>query len=58
MCNTEHYFCLGHDFFENRAIRKIRQFAGGDTYIIIYLEMQVLASRNNGRIFSEGIGSL
>ena len=57
MCNTDHYFCLGNDFFESRAIRKIRKFAGGDTYTIIYLKMLVLASRNNGRILSESIGS-
>lgn len=57
MTDTENYFCLGNDFFESRAIRKIRKFAGGDTYTIIYLKMMVLASRNNGRILSEGIGS-
>ena len=57
MVETQNYFCLGNDFFERRAIRKIRKFAGGDTYTIIYLKMLVLASRNNGRILSEGIGS-
>ena len=57
MVETQNYFCLGNDFFESRAIRKIRKFAGGDTYTIIYLKMLVLASRNNGRILSEGIGS-
>ena len=57
MIEAQNYFCLGDDFFESRAIRKIRKFAGGDTYTIIYLKMLVLASRNNGRIFSEGIGS-
>lgn len=58
MNEPENYFRLHTDFFESRAIKKIRKSAGGDTYAICYLRMLTLASMNNGRICSEGIGDM
>ena len=49
---------LRENFFESRAVKKIRTIAGGDTYMIIYLKMLILASKNDGWIYSEGIGSM
>lgn len=58
MNDSENYFRLHTDFFERRAIKKIWKSAGGDTYTVCYLRMLALASMNNGRICSEGIGDM
>lgn len=58
MNEPENYYRLHTDFFESRAIKKIRKTAGGDTYTLCYLRMLALASKCNGRIYSEGIGSM
>ena len=42
---------LRDNFFENKAIKKLRLIAGGDTYTIIYLKMQ-LKSINAGGILT------
>lgn len=41
---------LKEDFFEQRVI-KIKKIAGGDTYTIIYLKLQLLAMKNEGKLF-------
>lgn len=46
---------LKDDFFNQRAIKKLRKIAGGDTYTIIYLKLQLLALKNDGKIFYEGV---
>lgn len=56
MIQEENYCRLGGGFFEGRAIRKIRKMAGGDTYVVIYIKMLILAAENDGKIISEGIG--
>ena len=45
---------LKDDFFKQREIKKLRKIAGGDTYTIIYLKMQLLSVKNEGKIFYEG----
>lgn len=45
---------LKEDFFRQKEIKKLRRIAGGDTYTIIYLKMQLLSLRNEGVIFYEG----
>lgn len=39
-------------------LRKSGKLPGGDTYTLCYLRMLALASKCNGRIYSEGIGSM
>ncbi len=46
---------LREDFFDQTAIKKLRRLAGGDTFTIIYLKMQLLSLRNDGMIAFEGV---
>lgn len=46
---------LKNDFFTQPKIKKLRKIAGGDTYTIIYLKMQLLSLKDDGRLFYEGI---
>jgi len=46
---------LHKDFFKSREIKKLRKTAGGDTFVIIYLKMQLLSIESNGIIEYEGI---
>ena len=36
------------DFFDSKRIKKLRKMAGGDTYVVIYLKMQLKALRTDG----------
>lgn len=45
---------LKEDFFAQPKIKKLRRIAGGDTYTIIYLKMQLLSLKNEGRLLFEG----
>jgi predicted phage replisome organizer len=46
---------LKDDFFAQKEIKKLRKIAGGDTYTIIYLKLQLLSLKNEGIIAFEGI---
>lgn len=48
---------LKDDFFRNKEIKKLRKIAGGDTYTIIYLKMQLLSLKNGGRLIYDGVES-
>ena len=39
---------LKEDFFQSKRIKKLRHMAGGDTYTIIYLKMQLLSLQSDG----------
>lgn len=39
---------LKDDFFDSKRIKKLRRMAGGDTYTIIYLKMQLKALKTDG----------
>jgi predicted phage replisome organizer len=43
------------DFFDSKRIKKLRNMAGGDTYCIIYLKMQLKALNSNGVLEFTGI---
>lgn len=43
------------DFFGSKRIKKLRKMAGGDTYVIIYLKMQLKALRTNGVLEFTGL---
>lgn len=46
---------LKEDFFKSKRIKKLRNMAGGDTYTIIYLKMQLLALRTEGVLTWTGL---
>jgi len=46
---------LKADFFTNTRIKKVRRVAGGDTYVLIYLKMQLLSLKNDGELYFEGV---
>jgi len=55
MDNKKYYWLkLKDDFFASKEIKKLRQIAGGDTYTIIYLKMQLKSLKNNGKLYYEG----
>lgn len=54
--NKKYYWLkLQDNFFKSKEIKKLRSIAGGDTYTIIYLELQLLSLENGGKLFYEGI---
>lgn len=48
---------LHDDFFSSKRIKKLRKMAGGDTYTIIYLKMQLIAMKNDGVLKWTGLES-
>lgn len=53
--NKRYYWLkLKDDFFDSRKMKKLRKVAGGDTYTIIYLKLQLLSINNEGIIEFEG----
>lgn len=50
MADGKRYYWLKlkEDFFKSKRIKKLRNLAGGDTYTIIYLKMQLLSLRTDG----------
>ena len=46
---------LNEGYFNSPKIKKLRKIAGGDTYTIIYLKLQLLSISNNGILSFEGI---
>lgn len=46
---------LMKDFFTNPKIKKLRKLAGGDTFTVIYLKLQLLSIDNEGVLIFQGI---
>lgn len=56
MANKRYYWLkLKEDFFKSKEIKKLRTIAGGDTFVIIYLKMQLISLKNDGKLFFDGI---
>lgn len=55
MAKTYYWLRLKKDFFKSLEMKKLRRIAGGDTYTIIYLKLQLLSLENEGYLFFEGI---
>lgn len=57
MADGKRYFWLKlyDDFFDSLRIKKLRRMAGGDTYTIIYLKMQLKAIKTDGVLTFTGI---
>jgi predicted phage replisome organizer len=56
MSNSKKYFWLKlkDNFFNQKEIKKLRRIAGGDTYTIIYLKLQLLSIKKEGVLEFEG----
>lgn len=59
MAEEKRYFWLRlyDDFFGSFRIKKLRKMAGGDTYVIIYLKMQLKAMKTDGVLQYLGLGT-
>ncbi len=54
--NKKYYwFKQKTDFFNNPRLKKLRNIAGGDTYLIIYQKIMLYSIKNEGLINFEGI---
>ena len=55
MAKKYYWIKLKNDFFSSKEIKKLRRTAGGDTFVIIYLKMQLFSLQNEGKIYYDGI---
>lgn len=56
MAEKRYYWLkLQEGFFDSKRIKKLRRIAGGDTYTIIYLKMQLLAMKRDGMLEYTGL---
>jgi predicted phage replisome organizer len=56
MAEKRYYWLKFHsDFFDSKRIKKLRKIAGGDTYTIIYLKMQLKALKSDGILEFTGV---
>lgn len=55
MAKKYYWLKLKTDFFTSRAMKKLRKIAGGDTYTIIYLKLQLLSLKDEGVLYFEGV---
>lgn len=55
MAKKYYWLKLQEDFFSSKRIKKLRKLAGGDTYTIIYLKMQLIAMKNGGILEYTGL---
>ena len=55
MAKKYYWLKLQTDFFTSKAMKKLRKIAGGDTYTIIYLKLQLLSLNDNGVLHFEGV---
>lgn len=55
MAKRYYWLKLKDDFFESKRIKRLRKIAGGDTYTIIYLKMQLKALKTEGYLYYDGL---
>ena len=55
--NPKRYYWLKlqENYFQRKEVKKLRRIAGGDTLVVIYLEMLLLAMKTDGLIAYSGI---
>lgn len=54
--NKKYYWLkLKDSFFADKRIKKLRKIAGGDTYTIIYLKMQLLSLKDEGNLYFDNV---
>ena len=54
MAKKYYWLKLKDNFFNQKEVKKLRRIAGGDTYTIIYLKLQLLSIKKEGIIEFEG----
>ena len=50
-----YYLKLTDDFFKDKAIKKLRRMAGGNTYVLIILELFLLSLSEENHLYYDGI---
>lgn len=55
MAKRYYWLKLQEDFFASPRIKKLRRIAGGDTFTIIYLKMQLLSVKTGGILTFQGV---
>ena len=55
MSKKYYWLKLKEDFFQDKKMKKLRKIAGGDTFTIIYLKMQLLSLKNDGYIIFDDL---
>ncbi len=55
MSKTYYWLRLKEGFFKSLAMKKLRRIAGGDTFTIIYLKLQLLSLQDEGFLYFEGV---
>lgn len=55
MAKKFYWLKLMHDFFQQPKMKKLRRIAGGDTYTIIYLKLQLLSLKTDGKLHFDGV---
>lgn len=46
---------LKEDFFQQKPIKKLRKMAGGATFTLIYLKMQLLSLKSEGKLYFDNV---
>ena len=57
MAKKYYWLKLKTDFFKSIPMKKLRRIAGGDTYTIIYLKLQLLSIKDEGILYYQGYES-
>ena len=55
MSKRYYWLKLYDDFFTSKRIKRLRSIAGGDTFTIIYLKMQLKALKTDGFLYFDGV---
>lgn len=55
MVKKYYWLKLKEGFFDTKPLKKLRKIAGGDTYTIIYLKLQLLSLSGEGVLYYEGV---
>lgn len=55
MAKKYYWLKLHEGFFRDKKIKKLRRIAGGDTYTIIYLKMQLLSLKTDGKLYFDSV---
>ena len=55
MSKRYYWIKLFEDFFTSKRIKKLRSIAGGDTYTIIYLKLQLKSLKTDGVLYYDGV---
>lgn len=57
LSENKKYFWLKlyNDFFTSKRVKRLRSLAGGDTYTIIYLKMQLKALKDDGYLYFDDV---